>query len=275
MIDAQAIKLLSEAQAISAAGAAVNAAMHSDAIVALPGDYTTHDLERYQPNRRRARGAMTTSSIGDFAAYVAAHKEAGASVFVDDKTMAATAVLNLGTPAEPGHADNLATLRLKATAAYLALTKIADGSAKTQRDVAEWLEDWQPIIEAINEEGGAIATKHAIAAVRAITIDAARKVESEEKSLGATRSALEQVTASSKGQPLPAILRVSLVPYQGLISRTFSVRLGVLTTGNTPSLTLRVAMAEQHAEEMAQELAADVRANLSDVPAMLGAYQAK
>ena len=277
MFDREAIKALSEAQSIAAAAEAVTSALAADAAVAmLPSDFTHHDLEKFLPTRRRARGSMKTSSITDFGTYVKSHKEEGASVFVAQDTMTATAVLNLGTPAAPGHADNTAVLALKATAAYTALSNIASGHPKSQRDVAEWLEDWANIVTAIDADEQPIHIKHAIAAVRAITIDAARKVESEERSLSATRSALEQVTASSKGQPLPALLSVELEPYMGLEPRTFAVRVGVLTTGDKqPQLVLRIVKAEQHAEEMALELAALVRTELGDVPATLGAYQAK
>ena len=277
MFDREAIKALSEAQSIAAAAEAVTSALAADAAVAmLPSDFTHHDLEKFLPTRRRARGSMKTSSITDFGTYVKSHMEEGASVFVAQDTMTATAVLNLGTPAAPGHADNTAVLALKATAAYTALSNIASGHPKSQRDVAEWLEDWISIVAATDADEQTIHIKRAIAAVRAITIDAARKVESEERSLSATRSALEQVTASSKGQPLPALLSVELEPYMGLEPRTFAVRVGVLTTGDKqPQLVLRIVKAEQHAEEMAQELAALVRTELGDVPAMLGAYQAK
>lgn len=275
MFDKDAIKALTEAQSINAAAGAVNDAIANSSIVALPSDYATHDLEKYLPNRRRARGKMATSSVQAFAAYVEAHKEEGASVFVSQSPMAATAVLNLGKPTAPGHADNIAELAPKATAAYIALCSIANGQGKTQRDVAEWLEDWAMFIDAVDSDGQDIQTKHAISAVRSITIEAMRKAESKESSLSATRSALEQVTARSDGNPLPAELHVNVEPYVGFLPRMFVVRLGVLTTNDKPSLVLRIAKAELHAEQMAAELAEKVQDALNGVPALLGNYAAR
>lgn len=274
MFDHEAIKELTRSESISAANAAASAV--ALALLALPADYSVHDLERHLPQRRRARGTMTTSSIEHFAAYVKAHREDGATVFVDSQQITATAVLNLGSPAAPGHADNLAALRLRATAGYAALCKIADGNAKTQRDVAEWLEDWQHAITATDSAEQAMVTRHAIAAVRQITIEAVRRAESSEQSLSATRSALEQVTARSGDKLLPAFLDVTLEPFTGLDSRTFRVRVGVLTGNDKPALVLRVTKAEQHAEDMAHELADKVTAALGGaVPALLGGYAAK
>lgn len=271
MFDHTAIRELTKAEAISAANLA--AAASALALVPLPNDFTVHDLEAHLQVRRRARGNMSTSSIAHFATYVLAHREAGASVFVDAARMSATAVLNLGTPDAPGQADNTATLQPVATAAYTAMLAVADGAGKAQRAVAEWLEDWQDTIQALDADGAEITTKHAIAAVRSITIEALRTAESTEQSLSATRSALEQVTAKSKGQPLPALLRVGIEPYAGIDTRTFDLRLGVLTTTDKPALVLRIVKREAHTEAMAGELATKVRAALGDVvPALLGAY---
>jgi len=117
------------------------------AVVALPDSYSTHDLEKFLPLRRRARGRMSTTSVRDFAAYTSAHREPGASVFIDAAKMRAVGVLNLGLPLAPGHADNLAVLELEQTAAYKAM-RFACNSHKSQATLAEFLEDWLDAVEA-------------------------------------------------------------------------------------------------------------------------------
>lgn len=274
MFDRDAIQELTRSEAISTANAAAGAV--APGLLALPNDFTAHDMESRLPQRRRARSTMTTSNIEHFAAYVGTHKEDGATVFVDQQAITAQAVLNLGTPAAPGHGDNRADLKLRATAAYTALCRIADGNQHSQREVAEWLEDWQNTITAEDAEGTEVATRHAIAAVRSITIEAIRRGESQEGSLSATRSALEQVTARSNAATLPAFLTITAQPYLGLDVRTFRVRLGVLTSTEKPQLVLRVMKAEAHADEMAAELATKVTAALGgSVPALLGSYNTK
>ena len=181
MFDATAIEKLAEAQAITAATAAATEGLDTG-LAALPDGYTIHDLENMQATRRRARGVMGTSVIADFATYVLQHKEEGATVFVNPDEMTATAVLNLGKPDGPGHADNIAKLGLKRTAAYAALRNIATGAGHKQATMAEFFEDWPGELHFFNEEG-AIAAPKAIAAIRKVTIEALRKVECSEQSL--------------------------------------------------------------------------------------------
>lgn len=104
-------------------------------------DFEQHDIEAFMPERIRARGTMQTPFVRDFAAYATQHADAGTTVFVDAQEMAATAVLNLGGPDAPGHADNKAKLTPIKTAAYKALLGIT-GRPITQQDAAEFFEDW-------------------------------------------------------------------------------------------------------------------------------------
>lgn len=273
MFDKDAIKELAQAQAITAAAnAVVNAIKPEISIVALPDDFQVHDLEKYLPNRRRARGTMNTSIVADFSEYAAAHGEEGASVFVDAESMKAKAVLNLGTPYDPGHADSLAVYAPKKTAAYMALLKHADTpSGLKQQAVAEFLEDWSPYINCRTDTAG-IPLAQAIAAVRRITIESAKKIEATVASLSESRSALESVTASSV-EPLPTFIDFACVPYLDLQPRAFTLRLGILTGQAVPMLVLRIQAGERHQEEMAQELAQLVRKAIGDaMPVHIGTY---
>lgn len=286
MFDKEAIQELAQANAISAAADAVEDAIGDGAvvighgIVGLPDTFKVHDLEQHMPNRRRARGTMTTAVIGHFAAYVTTHAEEGATVFVDKAKMQAVAVLNLGTPSLPGHADNRAVLELQQCAPYSALLNLLRLSANTglsQRDLAEFLEDWDASISCASDDAE-MPNKRAVEAIRKVTIDSARKVESTEGNLSAERSAFEKVAASSAGAPLPTSINFTCIPYHGLALRSFAMRLSVRTgdaSKPTLALTLRMVKAEQHTEDMAAELASHVAAALADkVPAYVGAYSA-
>lgn len=273
MFDATAIEKLSEAEAISAAASATEAGLHTG-LVALPSDFTVHDLEKHQEHRRRARGVMGTSVIADFATYVLQHKEEGATVFIDPDAMTATAVLNLGAPDAPGHADNTAKLGLKRTAAYAALRNIATGAGHKQTTIAEFFEDWPGELEFFREEEGRIAAPKAIAAVRKVTIEALRKLESTEQSLSASKSTFEAVTASSS-EPIPTTIYFNCVPYADLTARTFVMRLTIGTGGEKPTIGLRIVKQEEHDEEMARELAALVVEAVPETPALIGSYSAR
>lgn len=273
MLNKEAIDALGEAKAIENAFKAMTRTPETHNIVALPSDYKLHDLEDYLPRRRRVRGVMRTPILAAFAAYTKAHTEAGATVFIDPQRLVATAALNLGTPADPGHADNLAGLHPEQTAAYRALlAHAADGKKLTQKQVAEFMEDWSDCIQCFND-AGAITNPKATAAVRKITIEAMRKLESTEQALSASRSAFESVQASST-EPLPTTLYFSCKPYADLAGRLFVLRLGVITSDEkTASITLRITKAEAHAEEMAMELANLVRDAMDGaMPVLLGTY---
>lgn len=272
-MDQAAIQQIQTAVGIDQAADAVALALTGTGFVALPSDFKQHDLETFMPTRRRARGVMSTSAGPDFAQYVAAHAEEGACVFVDANEMQAIAVLNMGTPEAPGHTDNRAKLVLKRTAAYGALSAIV-GHGVSQLKAAEFLEDWTEHIKCFNDEGH-VAPHKAIAAIRKLSIETMRKLESSEQSLSASKSAFESIQATS-ADPIPTTIYFKCEPYHGLTEREFVLRLGVLTGGDKPTISLRVVKQELHDEEMATEFAERVRGVLgTDIPVMLGEYASK
>lgn len=272
MITKEAITALQEGNAILHAASALTSSCDTNDLTALPSDYKLHDLEKYKPLRRRARGTMNTNVISAFTGYVTDHVEPGATVFVNPDEMSATAVLNLGTPCVPGHADNRAKLTLKRTAAYSALVGIASGVGFKQTQIAEFLEDWPEHIQCINESGS-ITLPKAIAAIRKLSIEAIRKIENSEQQLSASRSAFESVQATS-ADPLPTVIMFDCQPYADLKARTFALRLNVQTGGDKPTISLRIVKAEQHAEDMANELGYLIAHAFdgASIPVLLGSY---
>lgn len=271
-----ALKALDQAGAISTANQCIALSLdESHGFVTLPSDFKTHDLEHLMAARRRARGHMQTHSIDALAQYIEQHHEEGAMVFVDSDAMAATCVLNLCADNYPGHADNLATVTLKRSAAYTALLD-ANNRIKPQKDAAEWLEDYASFITCLTDVDGElkeIPTKTAVHALRHLKQDASRTVESKVGSLSASTSALDQVAVSSS-ESIPTFVAFHCTPYLGLPSRSFTVRLGILT-GDKPGVVLRIVNPEQHQEEMAQQLADAVRAAVPQNTAtvVLGSYK--
>ena len=278
MFDKAAIQALQEGEAITSAMCSVEIAMHASlnstercGITALPDHYKVHDLEKHMPTRRRLRGEMMASDMASFAAYVASNAEAGAVVLVNKDRMQAVAVLNLGTPDKPGHADNRAAFTADSTAAMIALLGMANGSGRKQSDVAEWMEDWAGHITCFND-AGEIPPGKAVAAIRKVTIDTLRRIESEEQQLSASTSAFQSVTASSK-EPLPTTMYFRCDPYNGFAERLFVLRLSVSTANEKPAIGLRIVKREQHTEDVANELADQVRAAIdASTPVMLGTY---
>jgi uncharacterized protein YfdQ (DUF2303 family) len=269
------IEALEEGQAITAAHAAVTAAVQTEfGITALVDECRgarVVDLEEYQPVRRRMRGTMETTSIQSFADYAEHHSD-GAAVFVDGSTMRATAVLNLGDPGTPGHADNVARLSLRKMAAFDALLTV-NGRQQSQKALVEFLEDWGPLVQAKYFRGDTeVSPGLAVAALRDITIDSARKANSQVEQLSVARTTFERIQADGNAHT-PTFIYWTCQPYAELAARTFVLRLSILTGNESLGLNLRIQNLEQHTEEMGQELVDLVRNVIGDrIPVAQGTY---
>jgi uncharacterized protein YfdQ (DUF2303 family) len=81
----------------------------------LPENTSVESLERFALERFRFRGAMDTTSIDDFVRYSVAYaqEEEKARCFIDADNMLARSIFNIGTLDNPGHADNVASIKLK------------------------------------------------------------------------------------------------------------------------------------------------------------------
>lgn len=235
-------------------------------------------LEHLQPGRSRFRGAFQTRQLPDFAAYVVAETEnttrpAGSvQGFIDTDHMSARVFFNLGNMEHAGHADHLATLNLKPTAAYAAL-QAATVRSLDQRALHDFVEDWRDnIVPVFDGKADATRLANTLAAIRDITVETARKVNHVERDMGATRSAMESVDARST-LTLPSGFEFRAVPYDGLAERTFRLRLGVTTGGDKVGLVLRIQQAEQVTEDIAKDFRDRLAAKLGTAcPLTLGTF---
>lgn len=220
-------------------------------ITALPDNVSLHNLEQFQALRSRFRGTLTTNSLRDFANYVIARNGPAAKGFVNQDAMACEVFFNLGDEAAPGHADDTAKLTLKPTAAYIALAQLA-GKKLSQKELAEWMEDWRLNLVATDAADKTLTMVQAIAAVRNITIKASAERTSVEGNFSANRSAMDAIEAASQ-DTLPAKLHFNILPYEGLSQRVFTLALSVLTGEDKPVLKPRWVGEELQREEIAKE----------------------
>lgn len=263
-------------------------------VMPLPANYSLVSLEKFMDAPTRFRGTYSTNYVGEFTAYLlknAVHSStsdmfineeknaekmpATAGVFINAEKMTATAILDLGEPNHPEHGEHRAKVKLTALNAYNALRAI-NGVRKSQRDMAEWMEDWRDFLQAypdLSEGTAKIDFKSAIAAVRNLTIKATAERDHTTQDFKATKSALETIEASSKGQALPGFLYFTCAPYEEIKTRTFVCRLGVLTD-KEPAFVLRVAQMEAHIEEMGKEFQQLVQTPLltTDIQVRLGEF---
>lgn len=186
-------------------------------------------LEHLQDGRSRFRGKLVTNSLADFVHYVKRDHGAGpdsrASVFVDAAKLSATAFFNLGDYQSPGHADHRAELSLDSTAAYKAVAA-AHGLRTDQRGLSEWLEEWAPHLDVLDEHGNTMSTLAAIVAVRSVKVKATSEAATTVGSFAANRTAMEDIEAkATAGSALPGRIKFTFVPALGLAEQTADLRL--------------------------------------------------
>lgn len=214
-------------------------------------DGSVIDIEHLGIGRCRFRGKYTTNVLSEFVGYVYGHANSdGSGVFIDADNMTATAFLNLGDVADPGHADWRAVLNLKPTAGYQAVRDI-ENSAQSQRELAEFCEDWHPFLTA-ESNGEPVHLSAAIHAIRELTIEQLKRSKHEDRDFGATRTALEDIEAKARGE-MPTHLLFETQPYLGFESRQIRMRISILTSHDRPALSLRIVGREALTEDIARE----------------------
>lgn len=242
--------------------------------VLVPDSATVIDLERFQAGRSRFRGTYSTHSLADYSAYVVERAAPAARGFIDQDNMSCIVLFNIGTPDEPGHADDRAVLRLKASAAFAAVQAVC-GQSLVQKAMSDWIEDWNQHLAATDENGAVMTIAKAIAAVRTITVKASSESDHAVGETRASRSTMDQIEASSK-ETLPAWLDFKVIPFEGLGEQVIRLRVSVITGGSQPVLKLRWIGEEAQREAIAQEFKAVLDAKVGTAAKLsLGTFDAK
>ncbi|MFK3947990.1 DUF2303 family protein [Pseudomonas fulva] len=243
-------------------------------VVLVPDGAKVVDLEHFQNYRSRFRGTYSTHSLADFGAYVVERSAPAARGFIDQDAMSCTVLFNLGTPDQPGHADDRAVLRLKPSAAFAAVQAIC-GQNLPQKAMSDWIEDWHQHLTATDENGVSMTVAKAIAAVRTITIKASSESDHAVSETRASRSAMDSIEASSK-ETLPAWLDLKVIPFEGLGEQVIRLRMSVITSGSQPVLKLRWLGEEAQREAIAQEFKQVFEEKVADSAKLaLGTFESK
>lgn len=222
-------------------------------LILQPSNVSLVSLESFQQQRSRFRGSLTTSSLKDFVAVAVKRHADGGKGFVEADAASLTCAIihNLGDVNAPGHADDRTVLKLEPTAAFKALVAV-EGKKHEQKEFAEFLEDWAPCITAVDENGADIPLSRAVTAIRKITVEAMSKAEHQVADMSATRTAMDSIAATST-EKLPYGFRFQCVPFDGLLSHSFELRLGILTGTGKPQPVVRWVQREVQIEEIKQE----------------------
>lgn len=275
-MDESAILQLQQAETVKHITNAIRETNQRSAKVVLPPGFTLADAAPLHQNRLRQKGKMATNVVDSFVAYCSdTDTKENPACFIDADRMAAITVFNYGNNAAPGHADYTATLSLKATAEYAAVKAAVQVQRYAQRDLAHFLEEMANVVMPIDEEGSPYSLTTAISAIRKVEVNAQKQSTHEAGDMKAARSSLERVEARATGLlVLPSILLFQFVPYVGLQSRTFRVRVVAHLDGDNPSFGLRFIGHELIVQEMANEFVDLLKGKLTGiVPSVyVGAY---
>lgn len=266
-MDATGIKRIEEL----AAGAAPRLDSHIPAQV-LPGDSSVQSLEHLQEVPARMRSTFKTERIRDFVAYLKENAGVAAAVFVAPDGGGALGVIDYGNQDAPRWGDHKAKLGMKRTPEFAAVERICE-EALSQRDVIDWIEDWRDIIQPAVESGGEateVPIARALAAIRKINLKEAIDTGHEEGDFRNRRTAMEEIEASSGGDAIPGLYKVSCRPYPETITRTVYLRLAVMTSGREPKLRFRIIGHEALKQSVAEEIELDLTARLTGIRVFIG-----
>jgi len=229
--------------------------------VLIPNDMTMQTTEHLQEFKNRFEGFFHTDSINSFAEYV--NKQPKKSCFINSRKPKARAVFDIGTLEKPEHCVHTATIELATTAAFDALNTFT-GHRRDQSDLAEFMEDWRFCITATDDTGEEMDTSKAIMAIRKITIDAKNKTECEVKTFSTSKSINEQIEANSQGDPLPAWITFSCIPYHGVNQIDLPMRVQASVSRGEISFNMKIQNYEQIIENIVDEFRELVTTALDD-----------
>lgn len=144
----------------------------------------------------------------------------------------------------------------------------------TQKGLIEWLEDWWDYLSADYPDAtdglanDPLRMRQALNALRKVKIKASAEAVHTDKDFGGTRSALEDVEASSD-VGLPRGFRFKCVPYDAIDENTFYLRLGIHPDDEKPTFMLRWQMRERDIEDLGMQFKAKLLDAIGDTATML------
>tara|TARA_R110002074_G_scaffold83306_1_gene185451 strand:- start:771 stop:1595 length:825 start_codon:yes stop_codon:yes gene_type:complete len=235
-------------------------------LIARPKEFDIQSLEQYMPAPTRQRGAIFTTSVNDFVQFTLDNKQEDATIcLIDAEAMKANARLNHGTSDSPGFSDHSITLALKETPDYVELQKI-NGSKKSQRDLAEWVEEYVDNLTFLSADGTEIPSTKAFTAIRNVKEKAVQESENKISNFEESRGVL--ASASMTTDNMPAYIQMNITAYPDLEDRVFNMR--VSYHKDSGSFSLRVIKLTQIQDEMAVEFADLVRGKLDGISVYIG-----
>jgi len=278
-MDKQAIELIQQSTTTDLLNNGVQeileAADPAAAGIVLPSDFELVDLEKYMPSKRSFRGEFSSSMIDEAVTYTEVMAMADSRCFIDMENMAAKFIFDFGSNNTPLHGDNTGLLKLKQTAPYKQIIGV-NQRPQPQREMAEWIEDNIDYLGFVNASGEEIHAAAVLAAVRNVTIDQLKQVNSSEGDWASERTAMEKISIKDTDN-LPKFMTFTCNPYQGLEIRDITCRFSFTTSGDSIGFSLKIVNFEKLQEELADEFKTTLASKLdkSNVAVSIGNFSFK
>lgn len=251
MMNKETINELQKNETLAALVASLSGIGTAAPVMVLPNGFSVEDLEGKMEFRTSYRAKYQTKSIEDFSEYSKEFAQEGSKCFVDSDDMTAKVIFDLGTGDKPLHQRHSGGLKIDRTAAFRALIVACNGRL-TQKDAADFVEDWSDNVTVYLKDGSVITPGAAANKLRSITIEQVKNVDSKVDDFSESMSQFEKIEAKNQ-EAIPASIKFKCTPYHGLGEREFDIRLGILTGEQKPQISLRVIKLEAHEEDMAVE----------------------
>jgi len=262
MMDDKFIKKIQETSGIPEWIKAIERLDLNNPGIVLPNDYKVFSLEKFLENPLHYKLGFETTVIGDFIAYCLKFVEDGSTCFVDPNNMQAKTIFDLGTEVKPKNKFHVARLFLQPLAGFKKLLSL-DGANLSQKEAAEFVEDWSDNLDIVGLNGNHLTTLTAIRAFREMTIDSAKKQTNEVNHFGESMSSMEKVEAAQQ-ELIPLGISFSITPYLGFKEYKFKIRVSIRTDSDNPKIVFRVMHFESVDEEIAMEFKEIIREGFKD-----------
>lgn len=258
-------------QIMDAAVASATATAKTDnGFLIVPSNYKVLELDDFNKRPSRFREKFVTDHFESFASYWHDHAYDESRIYVNKSTMSAKVCFDPGAPGSPSHRSHWAALGLTKTPM---LNAIQDVSAKklTQRQLAEFLEDWRIELRALDADGNIIDFRKVIAAVRKFDVKGKAESGHIESSLATSKSAFASLEAGNK-ELIPEYIVAHGEAYLGLPRRDIPMRLSVyMKVDEAPTFSLSIvrpdSLQEVFAELFVDTLNEVLRSRFSSDPA--------
>lgn len=237
---------------------------HTPAVV-LPSGCGIHSLEHLLEFPLFQRVAYTTERLEDFCRYVSAESltEQMSAVFIRPDGSGATGIIDFGDHGQPLWGHHTAELTMCMTPEFAALNAACKRDL-SQRDLIDWLEDWQHIVTPFDEADQSMTTARAIQLIQRIDIKAIANKTSQVGNFSSEQSTLGRIEAKSGETTPPALFGVTCQVYPCTRSRDVRARLTLKTSGDKPAFRLRIIGEDALRKEVADEIDLEIKTRLGD-----------